>query len=191
MLDPTVGVDVLHDFDLVNIIGCKVRVERLTETFALAALDLLTEETIKHRPIRLYRHDVESLIWVLVWVCLIIEVNGDTRKGTDQRKMYRQIGRFHSWNNPSTSKLARLYFLDHYLTDYQVSPRFEKLWILAMCFLGWLNDNSRERSKHALRVLLHEAEGDFPEPSEDHVYQEIANLMKSFEASPVFASLTY
>ena len=187
MLDPILGVGVLHDFDLVKIVDWKVRGERQIGTVSFAAFDLLTEETKKHRPIRLYRHDVESLIWVLVWVCLLIDRNGEMPKGMDQRKMSRQSYRFHTWMDPSAPEFARSEFLQYYLTDYQASPRFEKLWILAMCFLKWLNGNSRGKRNYALRVLLCGAKG---EPSEDHVYQEIANLIKSFEASPDFASLT-
>ena len=187
MFDPILGVGILHDFDLVKIVDWKVRGERQIGTVSFAAFDLLTEETKKHRPIRLYRHDVESLIWVLVWVCLLIDRNGEMPKGMGQRKMSRQSYRFHSWMDPSVPEFARSEFLEHYLTDYQASPRFEKLWILAMCFLEWLNNNSRGKSSNAMQVLLRMAKG---EPSEDHVYREIANLIKSFEASPVFASLT-
>lgn len=190
MLDPILGVGVLHDFDLLKNIGWNVRSERQIGTVAFAAFDLLKKETIEHHPVRMYRHDVESLIWVLVWVCLNLERIGEKPKGMDRLKMTRQICYFRSWmNDPSASEDVRSDFLKDYLTDCHASPRFEKLWTLAMRFLEWFNDRdrSREKRKCAWRVLLW---GAFREPSEGHLHQEIANLVKSFEASPAFASLT-
>jgi serine/threonine protein kinase len=190
MLHPNLDVGVLNDFDLVYITGWPARGGRRTGTVAFMALDLLTEKAIKHRFARLYRHDAESLIWVLAWVCLIIEVNDDIPEGMDQGTMSRQILRLHTWKVPSTSALVRNECLNQYDIHYQPSKCFEKLWILAMRFFRWLSSKLTERKEHVERVFLCEAEGAFPEPSEDHVYQEIVNVIKSFEATPVFALLT-
>jgi len=190
MLNPILDVGVLNDFDLVYITGWTARGGRRTGTVAFMALDLLTEKAIKDRFTWLYRHDVESLIWVLAWVCLIIEINDDIPEGMDQGTMSRQILRLQAWKDPSTSGLTRNECLNYCDANYQPSKRFEQLWILTMHFLGWLSDNSSERKRHRLRVLVRQAEGAFPEPHYDHVYQEIVNLVKSFEASPDFASLT-
>lgn len=57
MLDPVLGVGVLHVFDLVNITGSEARGGRRTGTITSMALDLLTD----HRFTQLYRHDIVDL----------------------------------------------------------------------------------------------------------------------------------
>jgi hypothetical protein len=37
------------------------------------AIDLLSDEAIEGKAKHLYRHDAESFIWVLTWVCLRYE----------------------------------------------------------------------------------------------------------------------
>ncbi|KIJ96106.1 hypothetical protein K443DRAFT_635936 [Laccaria amethystina LaAM-08-1] len=53
----------------------------------------------------------------------------------DQGTMSRQIFRLHAWKVPSIIGPLRNEWLNHYLTNYQPSQRFEKLWFLAMGFL--------------------------------------------------------
>jgi hypothetical protein len=62
---------VLNDYDLSSLARAQGPQENeRTGTVPFMALDLLTPKgqggEIKH----LYRHDLESFIWVLVWVCL-------------------------------------------------------------------------------------------------------------------------
>ena len=61
----------LNDYNLSSLASAQGRQgNERTGTVTFMALDLLTSEgqggEIKH----LYRHDLESFIWVLVWVCL-------------------------------------------------------------------------------------------------------------------------
>ena len=68
MWDPSLKVGVLNDFDLTNISGEDSKGGRRTGTNAFMALQLINP--LMENPRRLYRHDVESLIWVLIWICL-------------------------------------------------------------------------------------------------------------------------
>ncbi|KAG2355773.1 hypothetical protein BDR07DRAFT_1302159 [Suillus spraguei] len=62
-------IGVLNDFDLSSTRDSPSGQER-TGTVPFMAVELLTEEAIKGKVKHLYRHDAESFIWVLIWVCL-------------------------------------------------------------------------------------------------------------------------
>ncbi|KAG1729432.1 hypothetical protein EDB19DRAFT_1743436 [Suillus lakei] len=64
-------IGVLNDYDLssLNINAGPTGNER-TGTVPFMALDLLTPEGQRGEVAHLYRHDLESFVWVLVWVCL-------------------------------------------------------------------------------------------------------------------------
>ncbi|KAG1748446.1 uncharacterized protein EDB91DRAFT_1047965, partial [Suillus paluster] len=62
-------IGVLNDFDLSSTRVTSTNNER-TGTVPFMALNLLTPEAFEGHVEHLYRHDAESLIWVLVWVCL-------------------------------------------------------------------------------------------------------------------------
>ncbi|KAG8990627.1 hypothetical protein FRB94_004534 [Tulasnella sp. JGI-2019a] len=60
---------VLNDFDLATMVGAKhaTNSER-TGTLPFMALDLLTRKGCNGEVEHLYRHDLESFLWVLVWI---------------------------------------------------------------------------------------------------------------------------
>ncbi|KAG1726848.1 hypothetical protein EDB19DRAFT_1751609 [Suillus lakei] len=64
-------IGVLNDYDLssLNINAGPTGNER-TGTVPFMALDLLNPEGQRGEVAHLYRHDLESFVWVLVWVCL-------------------------------------------------------------------------------------------------------------------------
>ncbi|KAG2132312.1 uncharacterized protein EDB93DRAFT_911016 [Suillus bovinus] len=64
-------MSVLNDFDL-SITDASKGFER-TETAPFMSLELLTPEAIAGEVEHVYRHDAESFIWVLIWVCLRYE----------------------------------------------------------------------------------------------------------------------
>jgi hypothetical protein len=65
-------MSVLNDFDLSSIKDAPKGFER-TGTVPFMSLDLLTQEAIAGDVEHVYRHDAESFIWVLTWVCLRYE----------------------------------------------------------------------------------------------------------------------
>jgi hypothetical protein len=72
-------IGVLNDYDLSSVRDTPTGTER-TGTVPFMAMDLLTKEALQGKVAHLYRHDAESFIWVLIWVCLRYE-NG-MLKGT-------------------------------------------------------------------------------------------------------------
>ncbi|KAG1754535.1 hypothetical protein EDB19DRAFT_1666907 [Suillus lakei] len=63
-------IGVLNDYDLSSIEPDGPSGKERTGTVPFMAIDLLTEDAISGKVTHLYRHDAESLVWVLVWVCL-------------------------------------------------------------------------------------------------------------------------
>ncbi|KAG8994403.1 hypothetical protein FRB94_009917 [Tulasnella sp. JGI-2019a] len=60
---------VLNDFDLATMVGAKhVANSEWTGTLPFMALDLLTRKGCNGEVEHLYRHDLESFLWVLVWI---------------------------------------------------------------------------------------------------------------------------
>jgi len=68
-------IGVLNDYDLSSVRDTPTGTER-TGTVPFMALDLLTKDALQGKVEHLYRHDAESFIWVLTWVCLRYE-NGE------------------------------------------------------------------------------------------------------------------
>ncbi|KAK7680256.1 hypothetical protein QCA50_016765 [Cerrena zonata] len=75
MVDPESKKGVLVDFDLATIVHNDTEGSRplhgndRTGTMVFMALDLLDEEALQGKTPRLYRHDLESFCWVLLWIC--------------------------------------------------------------------------------------------------------------------------
>jgi len=65
-------IGVLNDYDLSSIRNVPSGQER-TGTVPFMAMALLTDKAIAGQVEHLYRHDAESFIWVLTWVCLRYE----------------------------------------------------------------------------------------------------------------------
>ncbi|KAJ7592564.1 hypothetical protein C8J56DRAFT_778892, partial [Mycena floridula] len=82
MYDMSTKKGILNDWDLSttadaaspNFVG-----RDRTASMPFMALDLLSERGWKGEIKRLYRHDLESFIWVLLWICVRFE-NGDERR---------------------------------------------------------------------------------------------------------------
>ncbi|KAG2360900.1 hypothetical protein BDR07DRAFT_102286 [Suillus spraguei] len=63
-------IGVLNDYDLSSIERDGPSGKERTGTVPFIAIDLLAQDAILGKVAHLYRHDAESLVWVLVWVCL-------------------------------------------------------------------------------------------------------------------------
>ena len=66
-------IGVLNDYDLSSTQQDGPIGNERTGTIPFMAIDLLTDGAIESKVEHLYRHDAESLIWVLAWVCLRYE----------------------------------------------------------------------------------------------------------------------
>ncbi|KAG0692390.1 hypothetical protein DFH29DRAFT_783183, partial [Suillus ampliporus] len=61
----------LNNFDLSSLATTKGPLgNEHTGTVPFMVLDLLTEEGLQGEVEHLYRHDLKSFMWVLIWVCL-------------------------------------------------------------------------------------------------------------------------
>ncbi|KAG2132093.1 hypothetical protein DEU56DRAFT_902391 [Suillus clintonianus] len=74
-------IGVLNDFDLSSTRDTPSSQER-TGTVPFMALDHLTQEAIEGQVRHLCRHDAESFIWVLTWVCICYDDGVLIGKGT-------------------------------------------------------------------------------------------------------------
>ncbi|KAG2142356.1 hypothetical protein DEU56DRAFT_259973 [Suillus clintonianus] len=63
-------IGVLNDYDLSSTLHEGPTGNERTGTVPFMALDLLEKDAIDGNVSHLYRHDAESFIWVLVWICL-------------------------------------------------------------------------------------------------------------------------
>ena len=174
MWDPSRNVGVLNDFDLVQISGESFEGGRRTGTIAFMALDLLALEEVSRRYTRFYRHDVESLIWVLIWVCLSLEYKDDIPPSLHGPALHRQRDRLESWKNPLSSLSTRLKVLT-FTYQFEASNRYRRLWNLATQFIKCLNSWRGNEAKPV-------DDADDADDTED-TYSQIMELVKNYEES--------
>jgi len=139
---------VLNDFDLSSLVSAQGRQgNERTGTVPFMALDLLTPEgqggEIKH----LYRHDLESFIWVLVWVCFRYK---DGRLLTFNRP-------FDDWATKDALAVCeeKIFFLNNFLA-FKPKDLDPLMWSLVAYCLQVVKQESDRRQ--ALRFKL-EMEG--------------------------------
>jgi hypothetical protein len=129
---------VLNDYDLSSLASAQgPQGNERTGTVPFMALDLLTPEGqgggVKH----LYHHDLESFIWVLVWVCLRYK---DGNLLTFRRP-------FDEWatNDALTVGQQKYYFLTNFLTfERDIDPL---MWPLVAHCLELLDEESGRRRR--------------------------------------------
>jgi len=102
MWDPFLKVDILNDFDLTNVSGNNIQSRRRTGTIAFMALQLI-KPRVKY-PRRFYRHDVESLIWVLIWICLYFSESDDIPQGMEKEHVEEHIVLLQEWKIADTRR---------------------------------------------------------------------------------------
>jgi len=79
MWDEDEANGVLNDFDLAKLVGqCMPRGQiKVTGTLPFMALELLTTEGMQVQIPSLYRHEVESFTWVLIYLCYSVTKRND------------------------------------------------------------------------------------------------------------------
>lgn len=174
MWDPLRCVGVLNDFDLIQIYGEPSKGGRRTGTIAFMALDLLSLQGVPRRYKRLYRHDLESMLWVLIWICLSIEYKEDVPQGLRAFDLRRQRDQLELWKNPLTSRSTRLDVLAN-SHEFVACKFFGRLRNLANRFIEWFNDQKARRSKEVKPVDVVE--------NIEETYNQIMALVKDYEDS--------
>lgn len=162
---------VLNDFDLIRALNVTseelemlgingihdplgVNGER-TGTIPFMALDLLTKEYFAGKVPRRYRHDAESFIWVLTWLCLY----GVTDEQDKSLAMWK-TGDYQECKKERSSFLFDT-------SRYQCRHRFDVLWNLTRKLLKGIAMDRMQRD-----------ENEFVEPTSTMVYNNILNHAK-------------
>ncbi|KAG0699554.1 hypothetical protein DFH29DRAFT_1014270 [Suillus ampliporus] len=135
---------VLNDYDLSSLaITPGPQSNERTGTVPFMALDLLSPKGQRGQVKHLYRHDLESFMWVLVWVCLRYR-NGVLLPPTTRP--------FDAWatTDAATCGEKKLWFLNNFL-DFEPSDIEPRMWDLVVdCFAVLYmdaRDNQRSRIK--------------------------------------------
>ncbi|TFY66120.1 hypothetical protein EVG20_g4966 [Dentipellis fragilis] len=117
-------------------------------TVAFMAMELLADNP----PIHVYRHDLESFFWILVWAALHFNLNGDQRPVNPLVYSWTEG----SWDTMASAKREVLgpKFLDYISA---ITPAFrllinEWIWPLRKLFFDY-EDARRTRERRALRDL--------------------------------------
>ena len=169
MWDPFLKVGFLNDFDLTNISGEDSKGGRWTGTIAFMALQLI-KPGVKN-PRRFYRHDVESLIWVLIWICLYYRGPDDTPQGMEEDDVGEHISFLQEWKTGDTRQAyqVRVAFLT--IFDSRVPCKaFKELWNLTEKLGMWLKLKVEEKVKG-----LNGTE------EVDVIHKQIVDIIKEYE----------
>lgn len=179
-LDGTRGI--LNDWDLSHVRtdtgSGHVGGER-TGTLPFMALDLLTEKYWEGKIPRLYRHDLEGLIWVLPWVFLQFE----GKKRTNLCLKAWQTGDYRE------CRRVKLEFLVDY-DEPETSPveSWQAEWELASSLLGWIWNRRHDRTGRS-RTLSSRKQM-VPELNDDVIWRSfLADLTECVNANESLRSL--
>jgi serine/threonine protein kinase len=151
---------VLNDFDLANVRGSggPSGTERMG-TMPFMALDLLTKEGWAGKVERLYRHDCESFVWVLLWICSRYD-NGAEIKNPP-------------FNEFITSDFYHCYKIKFScgmtIAETKPTASYQRFWLGARQLNNWFVQ------QHLNRTLSLEVA---PEPTNDEVAETIRNLLE-------------
>ncbi|KAH7920132.1 hypothetical protein BV22DRAFT_1199135 [Leucogyrophana mollusca] len=130
------GMGVLNDFDFATFEenegpGGNQR----TGAIPFMARELLTPHGLAGQITHVYRFEVESFVWVLVWVCLRF------RKGQERKKRFRYLDTWMKADEEQCRK-EKADFMDSGWRDVTASPSHKKNWRLAMMLMKLLHSQS-------------------------------------------------
>ena len=178
MVDPGTGNGVLNDWDLsrrrVTDGPTRSGAER-TGTIPFMAIDLLSQDALDRKVPRLYRHDLEGFIWVLVWVFLQYE---GCKRVQDTLEEWRS-------GNLKNCRAAKLEFLSN-PASYHAVPSWRKEWDMTMGLLDWLETERSARvavkiaeRQAARRQAAGQGDGVQLEPPPLEVHRKFLDQLKS------------
>ncbi|KAG8708425.1 hypothetical protein FRC11_006490 [Ceratobasidium sp. 423] len=145
---------VINDWDLSVDLNESDPSADITGTISSVALDLLRLQITQPSMVadRLYYHDLESLVWTLIWTFLAVR-DKEVNLANDAAEWQTSILK--------TSRGKRLEFL-HVPHEYSPQPEWESLWEMAMEIVKWVNlhfanpdrDETPEKNRKLLQSLL-------------------------------------
>jgi hypothetical protein len=141
---------VLNDYDLSSLADdpCP-RGNELTGTIPFMALDLLSAEAQRGEVKHLYRHDLESFMWVFIWICF------SYRGGVLLPAKLRPLDRWATIDAVTCAEKKSFFMFD--MLNY-VSPHPHPLvWRFLLGCVFVLNTNENHQSTLRLEKLLRES----------------------------------
>ncbi|KAG1893857.1 uncharacterized protein F5891DRAFT_743724 [Suillus fuscotomentosus] len=186
-------IGVLNDYDLsslANAVGPQGN-ER-TGTVPFMALDLLTKEGQQGKAKYLYRHDLESFMWVFAWICFRY------RQGVLLLRRSRPLDEWATSHAIAcgVKKLAFLTNLSHYLpADFRTSQSTIDLSLLALlvdCFrvLQAANSNRADDMYHNLVVELGWMEGTYEQIDAEETVSDMDDFLGKFTGTKAWVKLS-
>ena len=173
MWDPSLKVGFLNDFDLTNLSGEHPKGGRWTGTIAFMALQLI-KPGVKN-PRGFYRHGVESLIWVLIWICLYYSGPVDIPRGVAEEDVAEQISLLQGWQTADTRRAyeVRWGFLS-YLKNLLPAKAFKELCPLTNKLGAWVKQMNEDETIESF---------DFVDCKEEMevIYKQIVDIIKMYE----------
>ncbi|KAH7920466.1 hypothetical protein BV22DRAFT_1198884 [Leucogyrophana mollusca] len=134
------AVGVLNDFDLATLAENEAPSgNQRTGTVPFMARALLTPKGLKGQITHTYRHEAESFVWVLVWVCLRF------REGQERRQQSRHLDEWLKADE-ETCRDKKNTFINEDFEEVTPSPSHERNWRLAMSLMNILHRPSRPPS---------------------------------------------
>jgi hypothetical protein len=172
MVHPGTNRGVLNDWDLSYVRADSeghVGGER-TGTIPFMALDLLCKDYWEGHVARLYRHDLEGLIWILPWVFLQFD-------GSDLKEPKLKAWRTGDYEACFKEKLAFLTGVR--LINPDALKSWEAEWKLAAHLLSWLRKKHNVRHETAFASLGTSVEQDLFSA----VYEELCSTLENARAA--------
>jgi hypothetical protein len=171
-------IGVLNNYDLSSLaIAQDPQGNKCTGTVPFMALDLLSKQGQRGEIKHLYRHDLESFMWVLAWVCLHY-------KGGKLLTSGRPLDEWATKDAETVAK-EKTFFLYH-LWDYQRPGIDQHMWRLMVHCFAVLHRQQRRRfnimiDKHERSTLAKESVfgGSAPETAEEIGLAD-ADLLREF-----------
>ena len=134
MVDPTTNRGVLNDWD--TSYDCRFGPEtshvvggERTSTLPFMKLDLLYEEAWRGNVQRLYRHDLEGFIWILLWVFLQFE---------EKKLTIPVLEAWQTSDYAACTKAKRDMISGLNGPEYTATTSWKAEWRLAISLLYWL-----------------------------------------------------
>ena len=164
------GAGVLNDFDLAHVRGepRPSGMER-TGTMPFMALDLLTKEAWEGKVERLYRHDCESFMWVLLWIFARYDNGAEIKKPP--------------FDEFFTSNFLQCYekksTCDRTIPNIKPTTSYKDYWSAAVQLLIHFRRHATIRADARMLAALANRTQLEPEDDNDAVVQELQDVLKN------------
>jgi hypothetical protein len=171
---------VLNDYDLSSLADdpCP-RGNELTGTVPFMALDLLSAEAQRGKVKHLYRHDLESFMWVFIWICF------NYRGGALLPAKLRPLDRWATFDAVTCGKNKYFFLVD--MLNYPSHPH-PLVWRFLLQCVFVLRTNENHRSTLRLQELLMGPE--VTEQSDDEEQEDMDGFLRMFTNTQVWVELS-